>query len=115
MNRFKEQRKREQLEATEKQSRSLPPTGYHHDEDYLSGMFVDQQPTNSIGSKRAVKPPPSRATSKKARAANAEEKLQEGMNTPLPQVMTVLETCRFSTPSRPPHPFSCLLHTPQMP
>lgn len=85
MNRFKETRKQDQLEVAEKQSRSLLPNGYHDDEDYLSGTFVDQQPTTNIGSKRAVQPRPSKATSKKSKAANAEEKLQEGMNTPLPQ------------------------------
>jgi len=88
MNRFKK-KKQEQLQTADEQARGpLPASHDHHEEDYLSGAFVDQPPTSTSSSKRAAEPPPLQATSKKAKAANAAEKLQEGMNTPLSQVLT---------------------------
>lgn len=89
MNRFKKKKKQEQLKAAEEQSRrSLPPAGHHDEEgqDYLSGAFVDEPPISTSGSKRTAEPPPPQTVSKKAKAENAAEKLQEGMNTPLSQV-----------------------------
>ncbi len=83
MNRFKK-KKQEELQAAVEQARGHD----HHEGDYLSGAFVDQSPTSTSSSKRAAEPPPLQATSKKAKAVNAAEKLQEGMNTPLSQVLT---------------------------
>lgn len=106
MNRFKK-KKQQQLEA-EAQTKALAPSNPDH-EDYLSGDFDGQPPTTSTTtSKRAAELPPE-AMSKKAKAANAAEKLQEGMNTPLPQVPFTLQRLPVILPTPPPFISSCLV------
>ena len=80
MNRFKK-KKQEQLQTADEQARGpLPASHDHHEEDYLSG--------GTSRRKRVGESPPLQATSKKAKAANAAEKLQEGMKTPVSQELT---------------------------